>query len=204
MQSFTFCKGDCMRLLKEKIISDGKTLGNSIIKVDSFLNHQLDVNILNEIGKEFYNRFKDEKITKILTIEASGIAIATLTALHFGVPVVFAKKTKSLNLDEKVYNQKVFSYTKDTYYDIKVSKEYLNKDDNILIIDDFLARGQAALGLYNLVKESKGTVKGIGIVIEKGFQNGGNLIRKEGIRLESLAVVEKIEKGKILFQKNGG
>lgn len=193
-----------MRLLKEKIISDGKTLGNSIIKVDSFLNHQLDVNILNEIGKEFYNRFKDEKITKILTIEASGIAIATLTALHFGVPVVFAKKTKSLNLDEKVYNQKVFSYTKDTYYDIKVSKEYLNKDDNILIIDDFLARGQAALGLYNLVKESKGTVKGIGIVIEKGFQNGGNLIRKEGIRLESLAVVEKIEKGKILFQKNGG
>jgi xanthine phosphoribosyltransferase len=193
-----------MKLLKEKIISDGSAVGNSIIKVDSFLNHKIDVNLLNEIGKEFYRRFKNDDITKILTIEASGIAIAAVTALHFNVPVVFAKKTKSLNLDEEVYTQKVFSYTKDRFYDIKVSKNYLNKEDNVLIIDDFLARGQAALGLYNLVKESKGTVKGVGIVIEKGFQDGGKLIRENHIRLESLAVVEKISDGKIIFQKNGG
>jgi len=193
-----------MKLLKEKIISDGKAIGNNIIKVDSFLNHQIDINILKEIGKEFYSRFKNEDITKILTIEASGISIASITALYFDVPVVFAKKTKSLNLDEEVYSQKVFSYTKNRFYDIKVSKNYLNKEDNVLIIDDFLARGQAALGLYNLVRESRGTVKGIGIVIEKGFQDGGNLIREKGIRLESLAVVKKIDDGKIIFQKNGG
>ncbi len=193
-----------MKLLKEKIISDGKAIGNNIIKVDSFLNHQIDINILKEIGKEFYSRFKNEDITKILTIEASGISIASITALYFDVPVVFAKKTKSLNLDEEVYSQKVFSYTKNRFYDIKVSKNYLNKEDNVLIIDDFLARGQAALGLYNLVRESCGTVKGIGIVIEKGFQDGGNLIREKGIRLESLAVVKKIDDGKIIFQKNGG
>ena len=149
--------------------------------------------------KEFYKKFKEDNITKILTIEASGIAIATVTALYFNVPVVFAKKTESLNLDEDVYTHKVFSYTKDKYYDIKVSKKYLHKNDNILIIDDFLARGQAALGLYDIVKQSNANLKGIGIVVEKGFQDGRKLLLEKGIKLESLAVVRKIHEGKITF-----
>ncbi len=188
-----------MELLEQKILKEGKALGNNIVKVDSFLNHQIDINLLKSIGKEFYKKFKEDNITKILTIEASGIAIASITALYFNVPVVFAKKTQSLNLDEDVYTNKVYSYTKNKYYDIKVSKKYLNEKDNILIIDDFLARGQAALGLYNIVKQSKGNVKGIGIVVEKGFQDGRKLLLEKEIRLESLAIVKKIQDGKIIF-----
>ncbi len=188
-----------MELLKQKILKEGKGLGNNIVKVDSFLNHQIDVNLLQSIGKEFYKRFEEDNITKILTIEASGIAIATITALYFNVPVVFAKKNESLNLDEDVYTHKVFSYTKDKYYDIKVSKKYLDEKDNVLIIDDFLARGQAALGLYNIVKQSNAKVKGVGIVVEKGFQDGRGLLLEKGIKLESLAIVKKIQKGKIIF-----
>lgn len=188
-----------MELLKEKILKDGKAVGDNIVKVDSFLNHQIDIELLQNIGKEFYERFKNDDINKILTIEASGIAIAAITALYFKVPVVFAKKTQSLNLDKDTYTSKVYSYTKEKHYDIKVSKKYLKKEDNILIIDDFLARGQAALGLCNLVEKSKGNVKGIGIVVEKGFQDGRELLLEKGFKLESLAIVRKIYEGKIIF-----
>lgn len=189
-----------MKLLKEKIIKDGDLLGGQIIKVDSFLNHQIDVDMLNEIGKEFYNRFEDQKIDKILTIEASGIAIAVIAAQYFKVPVVFAKKTDSKNLDNETYESEVYSYTKDKTYTIRVSKKYLNEGENILILDDFLAKGKAAEGLIDILNQAKCNLSGVGIVIEKGFQDGGEIIRDKGIKLESLAVVESIDEGKIIFR----
>ena len=189
-----------MKLLKEKIIKDGDLLGGQIIKVDSFLNHQIDVDMLNEIGKEFYNRFEDQKIDKILTIEASGIAIAVIAAQYFKVPVVFAKKTDSKNLDNETYESEVYSYTKDKTYTIRVSKKYLNGGENILILDDFLAKGKAAEGLIDILNQAKCNLSGVGIVIEKGFQDGGEMIRDKGIKLESLAVVESIDEGKIIFR----
>lgn len=189
-----------MELLKQRIINDGTVRGEDVIKVDSFLNHQIDIELLNEIGKEFKERFQTEKIDKILTIEASGIAIAVIAAQHFNVPVVFAKKTESKNLDNDTYESSVHSYTKDKTYTIRVSKRYLNEGENILIIDDFLAKGKAAEGLIDIINKAKCNVMGVGIVIEKGFQNGGDNIRNQGVKLESLAIVESIEDGKIVFR----
>ena len=189
-----------MKLLKEKIIKDGDLLNGQIIKVDSFLNHQIDVDVLNEIGKEFYNRFESQKVDKILTIEASGIAIAVIAAQYFKVPVVFAKKTDSKNLDNETYESEVYSYTKDKTYTIRVSKRYLNEGENILILDDFLAKGKAAEGLIDIINQAHCNVSGVGIVIEKGFQDGGEIIRDKKIKLESLAIVESIDNGKIIFK----
>lgn len=190
-----------MKLLQEKILNDGRVSGNDILKVDNFLNHQLDIAFLNEIGKEFKNRFANEKIDKILTIEASGIAIASIASQHFGnVPVVFAKKVESKNLDKEVYETKVYSFTKGKEYSVKVSKRYLHEGENILILDDFLANGRAALGLKDLADQANANVAGIGIVIEKGFQEGRSLLEKEGVKLESLAILESIENGVITFK----
>lgn len=182
------------------MIKDGTLKDGNIIKVDSFLNHQIDIELLNEIGKEFKSRFAAEKIDKILTIEASGIAIAVIAAQHFNVPVVFAKKTDSKNLDKDTYESSVYSYTKDKTYTIRVSKKYLNEGENILIIDDFLANGKAAEGLIDIIEKAKCSLVGVGIVIEKGFQKGGDNIRNQGIKLESLAIVESTENGKIMFR----
>jgi xanthine phosphoribosyltransferase len=189
-----------MQLLKEMIQTHGRVVGEDILKVDSFLNHQIDVKLLHEIGKEFYTRFQDQGITKILTIEASGIAVACFTAHFFNVPVLFAKKTESKNLDENTYESQVFSFTKDRYYQIRVSKRYLNSADHVLIIDDFLANGAAVLGLKAIVDQAGATLAGAGIVIEKGFQQGGKLIREQGIRLDSLAIVESMKPGCIVFR----
>ncbi len=192
-----------MKLLEDRILKDGKIFPGNILKVDCFLNHQIDVAFLNELGKEFYNLFKDEKINKILTIEASGIGIACITAQYFNVPVVFAKKSQTKNISKDVYTAKVESYTHGRVYDIMVSKEFLSEDDRILIIDDFLANGKAITGLCDVVKTAKATVAGIGIVIEKGFQDGGKIIRDSGIRLESLAIVSSMdgEKGTLEFKR---
>lgn len=190
-----------MELLKEKILNEGQAIGTNIVKVDKFLNHQMDIKLFNEMGKEFKNRFKDEKITKILTIEASGIGIACIASQYFDyVPVVFAKKTQGSNLDKEIYEAKVHSFTKNTDYVVKVSKNYLSKGDRVLIIDDFLANGCAALGLLDIISQAGAEAVGIGIVIEKGFQSGRNEILKRGVRLESLAIVEKIEENKIYFK----
>lgn len=190
-----------MQLLKEKILKEGSISGNDILKVDSFLNHQLDIEFLNKIGKEFKSRFENKKVDKILTIEASGIAIASIASQHFGnIPVVFAKKTESKNLDKDVYETKVYSFTKDKEYSVKVSKKYLNAGENILVIDDFLANGRAALGLKDLVEKANANLSGIGIVIEKGFQEGRNLLEKAGVNLQSLAIIDSIENGEIKFR----
>ena len=166
-----------MEKLKEKILTEGRISGNDILKVDSFLNHQLDVAFLNEIGKEFSKRFEGKKIDKILTIEASGIAIASIASQHFGnVPVVFAKKVESKNLDKDVYESEVYSFTKAKNYTIRVLKRYLNKGENILVLDDFLANGRAAIGLNELVEKAQANLVGVGIVIEKGFQDGAKLL----------------------------
>lgn len=188
-----------MDLLKKRILEDGRAIGNNIIKVDEFLNHQVDPVLMNEIGKEFKKLFSDRDITKILTIEASGIAIGAFVALHFGVPLVFAKKAKSLNIDDDVYSTSVYSFTKRTDYDVKVSRKYLSAEDNILIVDDFLANGRAALGLVDIVSQAGASLEGIGIVIEKGFQEGGKLLRDKGFRVESLAVINHMGNGEIEF-----
>lgn len=188
-----------MELLKQKILKEGTTVGPEILKVDSFLNHQIDIRLMQEIGKEFRRRFKDHKITKILTIEASGIGIASIAAIYFDVPVVFAKKVQSKNLDAETYKSSVYSFTKEAYYDVKVSKRYLSSDDHILILDDFLANGRAALGLIEILEQAGATLEGIGIVIEKGFQEGGQILRDKNIHLESLAIVNRFEDGKITF-----
>ena len=191
-----------MKLLQEKICRDGVVKPGNILKVDSFLNHQLDVLFLDKIGEEFYRRFKDENITKILTIEASGIAIASLTGLHFKVPVVFAKKSKSINLDGEMYVTNVESFTHKNVNNVIVAKKFLNPQDRILILDDFLATGNALVGLISLVEESGASVAGIGIAIEKGFQDGGKRIRDAGYRLESLAIIDSMngETGEINFR----
>ena len=177
-----------MKLLEDKIRTDGKIGEGNVLKVDNFLNHQIDVAFLDELGKEFYRLYKDEGITKILTIEASGIGIACLTARHFGVPVVFAKKTKTNNIFADVYRGTVESYTHQTTYEIVVSKEFLNPGDRVLIIDDFLAKGSALLGLIGLIRDAGAETVGAGIVIEKAYQPGGDLIRSgQGVRVESLA-----------------
>ena len=183
-----------MKLLEDRILKDGHIGADNVLKVDSFLNHQIDVNFVCELGKEFYRLFKDENITKILTIEASGIGIACLAAQYFGVPVVFAKKTKTINIYSDTYNATVHSYTHKRDYDIVVSKEYLNKEDNVLIIDDFLAKGSALTALLMLIEKAGAKTAGAGIVIEKAYQGGGNLVRDMGIRVESLAKIKSISK----------
>ena len=191
-----------MQLLKDRIRKDGKIKAGNVLKVDSFLNHQMDTDLFVEIGKEFKRRFADCEINKILTIEASGIGIACVVAQQFHVPVVFAKKTKTKNIAGDVYTSKVESYTHGRVYDIIVSKEFLGKGDKVLLIDDFLANGKALEGLAALVEASGAELVGAGIVIEKGFQVGGDLIRSEGIRLESLAIVDSMdeETGTIVFR----
>ncbi len=189
-----------MDLLKKRILEDGKAIGENIIKVDEFLNHQVDPVLMNEIGKEFKRLFDGSNITKILTIEASGIAIGAFVALHFGVQLVFAKKTKSLNIDDDVYSSSVYSFTKKTEYDVKVSRKYLSDKDNILIVDDFLANGRAALGLVDIATQAGANIEGIGIVIEKGFQEGGQILRDKGFRVESLAVIDHMGNGEIKFK----
>lgn len=191
-----------MKLLEDRILKDGHIGADNVLKVDSFLNHQIDVNFVCELGKEFYRLFKDENITKILTIEASGIGIACLAAQYFGVPVVFAKKTKTINIYSDTYNATVHSYTHKRDYDIVVSKEFLNKEDNVLIIDDFLAKGSALTALLMLIEKAGAKTAGAGIVIEKAYQGGGNLVRDMGIRVESLAKIKSIsQKDGIVFCK---
>ena len=181
-----------MRLLEERIRKDGVIKGNEVLKVDKFLNHQMDVELFTEIGKEFQRLFEGEKITKILTIEASGIGIACVAAQCFGVPVLFAKKNKTKNIAGDVYTSKVESFTHGRVYDIIVSKEFLKAEDRVLLIDDFLANGAALMGLITLVREAGATLIGAGICIEKAFQPGGQLIREMGVRVESLARVKSM------------
>ncbi|AFA49320.1 xanthine phosphoribosyltransferase [Acetobacterium woodii] len=195
-----------MELLETKIRQEGRVKGQGILKVDSFLNHQLDVALFEEMGKAFAKRFAGEEVNKILTIETSGIAIATSTARYFDYcPVVFGKKYVSLNLDDEIYSSDVYSYTKQQAYKIMVSKKYLSTTDRILIIDDFLANGKAVEALIDLIEQAGATLIGVGIAIEKGFQDGGTLIRQKGIPLESLAIVDEMseEKG-IIFRDQSG
>ncbi len=191
-----------MKLLEDRIKKDGLVKAGNILKVDSFLNHRMDIALFNEMGKEWKRLFDGERINKILTIEASGIGIACIAAQYFDCPVVFAKKTQSLNLDGDVYTSKVTSFTKKKTYDIIVSKKFLGPDDRVLIIDDFLANGCAVQGLLELIKEAGATAVGVGIAIEKGFQDGGKMIRDNGIHLESLAIVESMDDvtGEITFR----
>ncbi|MCI6004728.1 MAG: xanthine phosphoribosyltransferase [Blautia sp.] len=189
-----------MQLLKERILKDGTVKPGNVLKVDSFLNHQMDISLINEIGKEFKSRFSECPITKILTIEASGIGIACITAQYFNVPVIFAKKTQSLNLDGDMYTTKVQSFTHKKVYDVILSKKFLGPDDHVLLIDDFLANGCALLGLIDIVRESGATLEGAGIVIEKGFQEGGDRIRNMGIRLESLAIIDSMSDDSLTFR----
>ena len=191
-----------MQILKDRIRKDGKIKEGNVLKVDSFLNHQMDVKLFQEIGKEFKRRFADEEITKILTIEASGIGIACVAAEVFDVPVVFAKKTQTKNIAGDVYTTKVESFTHGRVYDIIVSKEFLGKGDKVLLIDDFLANGKALEGLAELVTKSGAELVGAGVVIEKGFQVGGDIIRSKGIHLESLAIVESMDEktGEVVFR----
>ena len=192
-----------MKVLEERIRKDGTVKAGNVLKVDSFLNHQIDIQLINQIGKEFKKRFSDVPVTKVLTIEASGIAIAYAVANEFGVPLVFAKKTESQNLDGEKYVAEVESYTYGKTNRVIVSKKYLNADDHVLIVDDFLANGCALQGLISLVDAADATVEGLGIAIEKGFQEGGHRIRNLGYRLESLAIVESMdaETGEILFRE---
>lgn len=191
-----------MQLLEERIRKDGVVKQGNVLKVDSFLNHQMDVELFNEMGKEFRRLFPSEKINKILTIEASGIGIACIAAQYFHVPVVFAKKSQSINLDGEQYCTKIESFTHKRVYDVIVSKKYLGAEDHVLIIDDFLANGCAVAGLIDLVKSAGAVVEGVGIAVEKGFQKGGKLLREKGVRVESLAIIESMddESGKIIFR----
>ena len=182
-----------MKLLEERIMQEGQVRPGNVLKVDCFLNHQLDVDLLDKIGEEFYRIFKDDGINKILTIEASGIGIACIAAMHFHVPVVFAKKSQSVNLDGEMYVAEVESFTHKCKNQVIVSKKFLSPDDHVLIIDDFLANGYALQGLISIVHEAGATVEGIGIVVEKGFQIGGQVIRNLGYHLESLAIVESMD-----------
>ena len=191
-----------MRILEERIRKDGIVKAGNVLKVDSFLNHQMDVELFNEMGKEFKRLFADRPINKILTIEASGIGIACIVAQHFQVPVVFAKKTQSINIDGEVYSTKIESFTHKRIYDVIVSKKYIQPTDHVLIIDDFLANGCAVRGLIEMIRSAGATVEGVGIAIEKGQQSGGSMLREEGIRVESLAIIESMDDstGEITFR----
>ena len=190
-----------MKILEDKIRKDGRVRPGNVLKVDSFINHQMDIPLFEELAKEWKQRFDGKFINKILTIEASGIGIAAIAAREFGVPVVFAKKSMSVNLDGENYVTSIRSFTHNKTYDVIVSKKYLGTDDHILIIDDFLANGCALMGLLEIAKEAGASVEGIGIAIEKGWQPGGRIIRERGIQLESLAIVESMDEktGEIVF-----
>ena len=192
-----------MNFLEERILKDGIVKPNNVLKVDSFLNHQMDISLMEEIGREFHRRFGEKNITKVLTLEASGIGIACFVAREFGVPLVFAKKSKSINIDSEVYMAEVESFTHKNKNNVIVSKKFLNGDDHILVIDDFLANGCALQGLISIANTAGASVEGIGIVIEKGFQIGGQVIRNLGIQLESLAIVDAMdaETGTITFRE---
>ena len=191
-----------MELLKQKILNEGEVYEGNILKVDCFLNHQIDCGFMSLVGDEFYSLFKEDKPNKILTIEASGIAIGAMLAQKFGCPLVFAKKTKSKNIADEVYTTKVYSFTKDITYDIMVSKRFLGEGDRVLIVDDFLAKGNALVGLIELVKMSGAHLVGCGTVIEKGYQKGGDNLRAQGIKVESLAIVEGMDHttGEVTFR----
>ena len=193
-----------MNFLEEKILKDGIVKEGNVLKVDSFLNHQMDIELFNEMGKEWKKRFEGKNINKILTIEASGIGIACIAAQHFGVPVVFAKKSKSINLEGEMYTAEIESFTHKNKNQVIVAKKFLSEDDHVLLIDDFLANGCALQGLIQIVHAAGATVEGIGIAIEKGFQPGGKMIRNLGYQLESLAIVEDMDwkTGSIVFREN--
>ena len=195
-----------MNFLEERILKDGIVKDGNVLKVDSFLNHQMDIALFNEIGKEFKKRFKGNKINKILTIEASGIGIACIVAQHFDVPVVFAKKAKSINLEGEMYVAEVESFTHNCKNQVIVAQKFIVEKDHVLIIDDFLANGCALQGLIQIVQSAKATAEGIGIAVEKGFQPGGRIIRNLGIQLESLAIVERMDSttGEIEFRVQEG
>jgi len=191
-----------MRLLEERIKEDGQVRPGNILKVDSFLNHQLDVSLLEQLGKEFFERFKDKGITRILTIEASGIALACLAAQYFKVPVVFAKKAKSKNLDGELYTSTVHSFTYGKDFTVTLSKKFLTKDDTVLLIDDFLAVGKAMRGLIDICGQAEANIAGIGIAIEKGFQSGGKELREIGFDVYSLAIIDEMDdEGNISFKE---
>ncbi|MBR1740473.1 MAG: xanthine phosphoribosyltransferase [Lachnospiraceae bacterium] len=192
-----------MNFLEERIVKDGVVKEGNVLKVDMFLNHQMDIELFNEMGKEFFRRFEGKEINKILTIEASGIGIACIVAQYFHVPVVFAKKTKSINIEGEVYVADVESFTHKVTNQVIVSKKVLSPEDHVLIIDDFLANGCALLGLISIIQSAGATVEGIGIAVEKGFQPGGTVIRNLGYQLESLAIVESMDEntGEIVFRE---
>ena len=198
------CGAIFLKLLEERIVKDGIVKPGNVLKVDSFLNHQMDISLFNDMGKEFKRLFNDTPINKILTIEASGIGIACVAAQYFdNVPVVFAKKSQTVNIDGEVYSTKIESFTHKRVYDVILSKKYLSSKDHVLIIDDFLANGCALNGLLDIAKKAGATVEGVGIAVEKGFQRGGELIRQKGIRVESLAIIESMDadSGSIVFKK---
>ena len=189
-----------MKLLEDRILRDGIVKPGNILKVDSFINHQMDIPFINELGREFKRRFADSVITKILTIESSGIGIACIAAQYFDVPVIFAKKAQSLNLDGEMYIAKVESFTHKRVYDVILSKKFLTEQDHVLLIDDFLANGCALMGLMEIVKQSGAVLEGAGVVIEKGFQKGGQMIRDMGVHLESLPIVENMTDDLLTFR----
>lgn len=193
-----------LKLLEYRIVKDGIVKPGNVLKVDSFLNHQMDISLFNDMGKEFKRLFNDTPINKILTIEASGIGIACIAAQYFdNVPVVFAKKSQTVNIDGEVYSTKIESFTHKRVYDVMLSKKYLSSKDHVLIIDDFLANGCALNGLLDIAQKAGATVEGVGIAVEKGFQRGGELIRQKGIRVESLAIIESMDadSGNIVFKE---
>ncbi len=190
-----------MELLEREILNKGKVLGGGVLKVGSFLNQNIDVKLLMEMGKEVKDHFKDKKVTKILTVEASGIAFAVAVANAFGVDMVFAKKTKALNADGELYTAECYSYTRKVSNILALPKEYLNSDDEVLIVDDFLAHGNATVALMDIVSQAGAKVTGVAIEIEKGFQGGGDKLRDSGVDLLSLAIVDEMEEGKITFRK---
>ncbi|MBQ8182905.1 MAG: xanthine phosphoribosyltransferase [Clostridia bacterium] len=191
-----------MKLLEEKIANEGVSLGTDILKVDMFLNHQIDVNILDEMGKEFFRLFKDCGATKVVTIESSGIGIAVFTAKYFNLPALFAKKATHKNVGNEVYSAKCYSFTHGKEYNMNVSKKYLDSSDKVLIIDDFMAGGNACNALIDIINQAGAEVVGIGIAIEKGFQPGGKALRDKGYKVRSLAIVESMDDGKITFRND--
>ena len=191
-----------MKLIRDRILKDGKVYPGGVLKVDSFLNHQIDSELLSETGKELFRLFGDENITKIVTVEASGIAIACLTAIHFRVPAVFAKKNKTVNISDNLYTAEVESFTHKKTYPIVIDKAYITESDRILIVDDFLAKGHPLMGLLDIARQAGASVAGAGIIIEKCFQGGGDTLRSQGLRIESLAMIESMsDDGTIIFRK---
>lgn len=192
-----------MKLLEDRIIKDGKVFSGNVLKVDSFLNHQIDVELLDKMGLEVKKLFSDSCVTKVLTIEASGIGVGCMVAKHFNCPLLFAKKSKTLNIKGDVYTSKVESFTHQCTYDIIVSKDFLNGNDTVLIVDDFLAKGNALIGLIDIVNQSGAKLAGCSIAIEKGYQGGGDKLRTQGIKVESLAIIEEMDDltGEIVFRK---